>query len=1257
MYKTYRYLEKFKLSSLALACGIGVFAHSSTADILFSDDFELGLGNWKNVTSGDNKNWTRDSGGTPSSGTGPSIGAGGSAYYAYLETSSGSAYTAGDTAILEGPAISGSGVSLKFDYHMYGSNMGTLAIDVLTNGVWTNDVWSISGQQHTSNSAQYTSADVDLSGYSVEQIRFRATAAGNYRGDMAIDNVVIESLPTGPVAPEFLEDPVIKSEARQDVTYMDSIADSARDRNGDAITFMKVSGPAWLNVAADGSLSGTPLAEDVGVNSFIVEVSDGSLTDSATLEVTVNDDSTPIVLFNDNFESNFGNWINTSSGDTRNWTRLAGSTPSSSTGPSGGSPSGGYYVYLETSSGQAYNHGDSAILLGPQLSDSSIHLNFDYHMYGSEIGTLAVDGYSNGSWTNSVWEIAGQQQTSSAAAYTRVNLDLSQYDFSQVRFRAVAAGGYMGDIALDNIEVLAINPAKLDSDNDGVVNLSDLCPETPLGEPVNDEGCSLSQIDSDGDGVVDSLDAFPNDASETVDTDGDGIGNNADTDDDNDNVEDVNDAFPFDANESVDTDGDGIGNNADTDDDNDGVSDSDDAFPLDASETIDTDGDGIGNNADNDDDNDNVEDANDAFPLDSSESVDTDGDGVGNNADTDDDNDQLSDADEINVYQTNPLSTDTDLDGMPDGWEVQYELFPTMNDADGDLDNDGYSNLIEFQALTNPNDADSFPVVAIESMSLNSRSSCALVDDEIVCWGSIGPHYTPPANITAPEQVAHTVNADICARQGNDVTCWDEGGTHTASIITDLQTNPVDDAVSLHAALNTGTACVINLAEEVSCWGSSYNSVDAPPADLANVQQMDMFGSHACAHDGSTVSCWGLNSSFQLDVPVDLGTPEKVVVGGSHTCVLQTDQQVQCWGNDTDGQASVPTGIGNIVALDAGNAHTCAVNDQGQLFCWGAMDQSDIPAGLNYVTEIYSGLYNNCAMTATEAVCWGRNEHGQSSIWYNVKDYGVGDNHVCAINDEQVMCFGQTNNQPNVLDIPGDIQGPQKIGVGRYHSCVWADSGMHCWGKSGEQLNFPADLTDVTEIDARVSHTCAIDNGVVRCWGNNFNGVLNVPTNIVQPRELSVGDDHNCVIDGNSTVRCWGANYRGQSSDRFNLTNATAVATGGIGAYPHDVDDGHSCVASDSGVQCWGSNTYNVLNVPPGLTNVIDLHAGWGTSCALDTSGVVSCWGDFISPLELSYLNVGNVTKIKGYNSEVCAQGDSKLGCSGGHGSALLINH
>jgi hypothetical protein len=87
------------------------------------------------------------------------------------------------------------------------------------------------------------------------------------------------------------------------------------------------------------------------------------------------------------------------------------------------------------------------------------------------------------------------------------------------------------------------------------------------------------------------------------------------TDSDNDGVSDCSDDFPLDSGESLDTDSDGLGNNADTDDDNDGVLDANDDLPLEPSETIDTDGDGVGNNAD-------------AYPENSLYSKDSDNDGM-----------------------------------------------------------------------------------------------------------------------------------------------------------------------------------------------------------------------------------------------------------------------------------------------------------------------------------------------------------------------------------------------------------------------------------------------------------------------------------------------------------------------------------------------------------------------------------------------------------------------------------------------------
>jgi hypothetical protein len=55
----------------------------------------------------------------------------------------------------------------------------------------------------------------------------------------------------------------------------------------------------------------------------------------------------------------------------------------------------------------------------------------------------------------------------------------------------------------------------------------------------------VSPADSDGDGVGNNADAFPSDASETLDTDGDLVGNNADSDDDGDGIDDDYDPQPL----------------------------------------------------------------------------------------------------------------------------------------------------------------------------------------------------------------------------------------------------------------------------------------------------------------------------------------------------------------------------------------------------------------------------------------------------------------------------------------------------------------------------------------------------------------------------------------------------------------------------------------------------------------------------------------------------------------------------------------
>ncbi|HEX9263033.1 MAG TPA: M12 family metallo-peptidase [Candidatus Binatia bacterium] len=88
--------------------------------------------------------------------------------------------------------------------------------------------------------------------------------------------------------PTFTSDPIVKPNATQGQAYSGSIASNASDPDADPLTFAKTGGPIWLSVAANGALSGTPGAADLGLNSLTVSVADGrNGSDTATLQITV----------------------------------------------------------------------------------------------------------------------------------------------------------------------------------------------------------------------------------------------------------------------------------------------------------------------------------------------------------------------------------------------------------------------------------------------------------------------------------------------------------------------------------------------------------------------------------------------------------------------------------------------------------------------------------------------------------------------------------------------------------------------------------------------------------------------------------------------------------------------------------------------------------------------------------------------------------------------------------------------------------
>ena len=77
-----------------------------------------------------------------------------------------------------------------------------------------------------------------------------------------------------------------------------------------------------------------------------------------------------------------------------------------------------------------------------------------------------------------------------------------------------------------------------------------------------------------------------------------------------------------------------------------------------------------------------------------------------NDAKGDKDRDGLTNLAELKAG-TKPSAADTDKDGMPDGWEIRHRLNPVRDDAAADADDDGLCNRDEFGAGDDPRNADS----------------------------------------------------------------------------------------------------------------------------------------------------------------------------------------------------------------------------------------------------------------------------------------------------------------------------------------------------------------------------------------------------------------------------------------------------------------------------------------------------------------------------------------------------------------------
>ncbi|MDH5654478.1 MAG: hypothetical protein OEZ34_01100 [Spirochaetia bacterium] len=401
------------------------------------------------------------------------------------------------------------------------------------------------------------------------------------------------------------------------------------------------------------------------------------------------------------------------------------------------------------------------------------------------------------------------------------------------------------------------------------------------------------------------------------------------------------------------------------------------------------------------------------------------------------------------------------------------------------------------------------------------------------------------------------------------------------------------------------------------------------------------------------IKCWGLNDAGQLGLGdtlprgdnagemgnalpyIDLGTGrtiKKLSVGRGHICAILDNHSVKCWGGNNNGEL--------------GRGDTASIGDNP-----GEMGDSITlidPGTGRSIVDILTSAYPPIAVPNRSSyaildngslISWGGNESGKLgqniSTVENIGDVG-----------------GEMGVSLSPVSVPGTFMSKKlaKSAHGNFVCSIWSDSSglinqVFCWGDnffgqlglesststfgdSTSTLSDPAyNYTNLgtvgypVEIAAGAGHACSLlNNGYVKCWGNNDNGQLglelpaSVPTLRIGDginemgnnlpyvnlgigrtvKSIHTGYNHTCAILDNNRIKCWGANNFGQ----LGLGHNTALGnnTAEMGDYLPYVDLGYG-------------------------RTVISMTSGWNHNCAVLDNMQIKCWGVNSGQLGLGHTN------------------------------------
>ena len=512
-----------------------------------------------------------------------------------------------------------------------------------------------------------------------------------------------------------------------------------------------------------------------------------------------------------------------------------------------------------------------------------------------------------------------------------------------------------------------------------------------------------------------------------------------------------------------------------------------------------------------------------------------------------------------------------------------------------------------------------------------------------------------------------------CARKlDGSLWCWGmniAGELGDGSLIdrsTPVEVTALGHTVSGVSAGEQAT-CALKTDGTLWCWGwTNGGPTPIQVASLgADVVQVSVGDGHTCARKGDgTLWCWGGNGAGQLgdgstrsrDTPVQVGAATgflQVAAGLELTCAVQVGATLSCWGTNESGQLGIGTtsiqavpvavaSLGTDVAqLAAGDSFFCARKTDGSAWCWGN----------NLAGQPDDGL-TGYRPSPVEVVALG----------HSVAQVAGGGAATCALmTDGGVWCWGNISNTGGNFDarpVPFQVAGLPtnivEVAVGWGHACARADDGtLWCWGRNdngqlGDGSNafraMPVQVSALAGLVVQVAttgtHTCARTiNGMLWCWGGNDSGQLGDGTTTDSPTPLQVTplganvrqvstspSNHTCACLSDGTAWCWGNNYAGQLGDGTTSQSAFPVQVSGLASVVEtSAGAAHTCArTSDGALWCWGDNEGGQLGngmssqramatTPVRVarlgTNVVEICAGTGRTCARGNNGGIWCWG------------------------------------------------